>query len=197
MYYYLPLYASLKPSFAITSTSAEQWLFAPLIFIFISLDFWVDVWSLKSLWDQAYLCRLMLPYQLGQGHKKSKSEPLRCINLDSPWAEFHFLHLTQHCQGGCAAHSVCGHKACKELWNSNWCDTAHARSNLSFILRPPYIMGTLIYFSLPPSGFLDCFSYSYVQHYFFQKHFHLNFSFMYKEKLLKWTNGASDSFKCL
>lgn len=49
-------------------------------------------------------------------------------------------------------------------------------------------MGTLISFSLPLSGFLDRFSHGYVQRYFFQNHFHLNFSFTYKEKFLKWTN---------
>lgn len=112
--------------------------------------------------------------------------------LQGPWALFPFLHLTQHCPGVCAAPLLCGHKACKELWSNNWFNTAHARNNLSFILNPLYIMGTFFFFFfLALSGFLDCFSYSYVQHCFFHNHFHLNFSFMYKEKFLKQTNRAS------
>lgn len=153
----------------------------------------VVIWILKSVWNQAYLCGLIAPYQLAQGHKKCKFKPLRCFNLSSsgkvPGQSSPFC--VSALPGVCVASSVCGHKACKELWSNNWFDTAHARNNLSFIFRPLYITGTFISFSLALSGFLDCFSYGYVQHCFFQNHFHLHFSFMYKEKNLKQTNRAS------
>lgn len=64
MYYYLLLYASLNPFFAFTPTSAKKWLVNPLISLFFPLGFIGSYFEFESLWDQAYLCGLTVPYRL-------------------------------------------------------------------------------------------------------------------------------------